>query len=494
MKHNSSITVSAPGKLLLMGDHAVVYGRPCIVTAVDSRLRVTVRLTSDDLFTLVASQVLSSTYTKPMNQLGTGDIPRGALFIETAVSIFLKTFGVTGGVSIETTSAFSSTVGFGSSSASVVSVLYALCQLYDVSLDNRQLFDISYKAVLAVQGVGSGFDVASAIWGGTLFFVGGGGTIEQLPIGILPLVVGYSGVKADTVNMMANVSKKYAENTQKMERIFDAIASLVTDAKEKLLEGDFERMGTLMNFNQDYLRDMGVSTEKLESLIKSAKDAGSWGAKLSGAGGGDCMIALCSPDSYERVSAAISTSGGTVIPTTCGATGVRVETTDNQDELLIVVNTNDEIIDYRSRSDCHADPSLLHRTVGVLLTNDAGEILLQKRSMTKDMDPGLWGISAAGHVSKGQTDEEAAHREMIEEIGVDTPLAFAGTILLSTAKESERAALFTGIHNGPFSIHQEEVDDVMFMSPDRIRQSVANGSITFTEGALQSLKLIGVLS
>ncbi len=494
MKNNRTITVSAPGKLLLMGDHAVVYGRPCIVTAVDSRMTMTVRITSDGLFVLDAPQVLSSSYTKPVKELGEGDIPRGAQFIEAAVSIFLNTYGAMDGLCIETSSVFLSTIGFGSSSAAVVCVLYALNHLYGTGMDEKALFDMSYKVVLSVQGVGSGFDVASAIWGGTLFFVGGGSTIEKMPIGILPLIVGYSGVKADTVTMIADVAKKYAENTQKMERIFDAIAKLVVDAKEKLLEGDWERVGTLMNFNQDYLRDIGVSTEKLEALIKSSKDAGSWGAKLSGAGGGDCMIALCSPDSYEHVSSAITASGGTVIGTTCGAQGVRIETTDNQDELLIVVNTNDEIVGYTSRSACHADPSLLHRTVGVLLKNDAGEILLQKRSMTKDMDAGLWGISAAGHVTKGQTDEDAAHREMMEELGVDTHLTFVGTMLIQTEKESERAALFTGTHNGPFTIHPQEVDEVMFMQPDRIRESVDSGSLVFTEGALKSLQLIGVLS
>lgn len=322
---NKSITVSAPGKLLIMGDHAVVYGRPCIVTAVDSRMIVSVRSIKEEIFILNAPDVALENYKKPMSQIGTGDIPKAATFIETAVKFFLNEHTVSGGVEIETHSEFPSTFGFGSSSASVVAVIYALCQLFDVSLDQHRLFDICYKTVLAVQGVGSGFDVASAIWGGTIYFVGGGASIVPLPIGILPLVVGYSGVKADTATMVKEVAKKYADNTQKMERIFDAIATLVNDAKDKFLEGDWQRVGTLMNFNQDYLRDIGVSTEKLEALIYASKNAGCWGAKLSGAGGGDCMIAICSPDAYESVIAAITRSGGKIIATTCGAQGVRLE-------------------------------------------------------------------------------------------------------------------------------------------------------------------------
>lgn len=477
-----------------MGDHAVVYGRPCIVTAVDSRMIVTVKKIDEESFILNAPDVQLSDYIKSISQLGQGDIPKSAQFIETAVAFFLKDHPQTGGLHIETHSEFPSTFGFGSSSASVVGVLFALCHLFSVQVDTKGLFEIAYRTVLAVQGVGSGFDVASAIWGGTIYFVGGGSIIEPLPIGILPLIVGYSGVKADTATIVKEVSQKYADNTKKMERIFDAIASLVDDAKEKFLEGDWQRVGTLMNYNQDYLRDIGVSTEKLESLIYAAKNAGSWGAKLSGAGGGDCMIAICSGDTFESVSTAITQSGGTVISTTCGAQGVRIETTDNQEELLVVVNEDDEIIDYRTRAECHADPSLIHRTVGVILTNDVGEILLQKRSMSKDMDAGLWGISAAGHVTKGQTDEEAALREMKEEVGVDTPLTFVGTLILKSLRESERAALFKGTHNGPFSIHPDEVDEVIFMQPDLIVEHVKDGTMRFTDGALRSLQLIGVLS
>ncbi len=144
----------------------------------------------------------------------------------------------------------------------------------------------------------------------------------------MPLVIGYTGVKADTVTLMANVAEKMKAQPERVNRIYDAIAKLVEEAKSKMIEGDWERVGKLMDFNQEYLRDLGVSSEKLEALISAAKSAGAWGAKLSGAGGGDCMIAL-HPDGTSgkrRIEDAITKAGGQVIhPDLIGAQGARVE-------------------------------------------------------------------------------------------------------------------------------------------------------------------------
>ena len=153
----------------------------------------------------------------------------------------------------------------------------------------------------------------------------GGKVIEPLAIEEMPLIVGYTGVKADTTTLIKQVADKKEKDPQKVERIFQGIAKLVEDTKVKILEGDWERVGKFMDFNQEYLRDLGVSSEKLESLISAAKGAGAWGAKLSGAGGGDCMIALVSPEKREEVKTAITSAGGEVIAVDSNAEGVRIE-------------------------------------------------------------------------------------------------------------------------------------------------------------------------
>lgn len=319
------ISVSVPGKLMLFGEHAVVHGRPCLVTAVDQRMRVTVELTEDAVFVLDAPDVRISGYRRQMDSLGEGDAPKGAAFAETAVRNFAMKVPIPGGVHVTTTSEFSPQFGFGSSSASVVGVLKALSEITGNTLDVKTLFALAYQTVLDVQGSGSGFDVAAAIYGGTLYFVTGGKTIVPLDIPPIPLVIGYTGVKADTATLVLQVADKMRSQPERVGRIFDAMAKLTEDAKLQMEEGDWQRVGTLMTFAQEYLRDLGVSSERLETLISAAKGAGAYGAKLSGAGGGDCMIAVTDEKNRKAVEDAITKEGGQVIHIACGARGVRVE-------------------------------------------------------------------------------------------------------------------------------------------------------------------------
>jgi mevalonate kinase len=319
------IIVSAPGKLMLLGEHAVVYDRPCIVTAVGQRMKATVVLLDTPEFWLDAEDVNISGYRKQMSEVGKGEIPKCANFVEIALKNFLEKHPIKAGIHVTTTSEFSSLFGFGSSSASTVYMIKALSELTRVNLSNKDIFDLAYKTILDIQGKGSGFDVAAAVYGGTLYFVTGGQVIEPLPINSLPLVVGYSGVKADTVTLIGEVKKKLEEEPEKVNRIFDAIRDLVEKAKADMGKGDWETVGKWMNFDQEYLRDLGVSTEKLEDMISAAKKAGAYGAKLSGAGGGDCMIALVPDDKRKAVGDAITSAGGQVIDVSVNAEGVRVE-------------------------------------------------------------------------------------------------------------------------------------------------------------------------
>lgn len=325
---SKSITVSAPGKLMLLGEHAVVYGRPCIVTAVGQRMKATVELLDKPIFQLEAPDVQVANYKKPMDQLGTGNILKGAKFVETAVYNFYNEYNrytKKGGVKITTSSDFSPLFGFGSSSASTVCVIKALSELTGANLDNKSIFDLSYKTVLDIQGKGSGFDVAAAVFGGTLYFVTPGKVIEPLSIDSLPLIVGYSGIKADTVtlvNQVSEIAKKYPEV---IEGIYDNIGKLVEQAKQALLNKDFQSLGQLMDLNEGYLSSLGVEGKKLADMIYGARDAGAYGAKLSGAGIGDCMITLAPEDKLEAVKNSITSAGGQVIEITANVEGVKIE-------------------------------------------------------------------------------------------------------------------------------------------------------------------------
>lgn len=325
MKINK-VTVSAPGKLMLFGEHAVVYGHPCIVTAVDQRMFVTAEVNDSGNFELEAPDVKVSAYKRPLSEIGIGEIPMGAQFVETAIAnVVIKYKKSLTGLKVITRSEFSSQFGFGSSSASTVCMVKALSELLGLKLKEKEIFDIAFRTVLDIQGKGSGFDVAAGVYGGTLYFVTPGKTIEKLKIKTLPLIVGYSGVKADTVTLINKVSDTAKDYPRVINGIYDIVGVIVNEAKPYVVKENFEELGRLMNLNQGLLESMGVSINKLSQMIYAACENGAYGAKLSGAGRGDCIIALAPSKNVSTVGKAIEKVGGTVIKVKTNAEGVRVE-------------------------------------------------------------------------------------------------------------------------------------------------------------------------
>ncbi len=318
------VKVSAPGKLMLFGDHAVVHNRPCIVTAVDHRISVSLDKRNDNKIILDAPDMNIKNYKISLDNLGKQP-PKKVRFVLTAIKNFFEKYKVESGLDIKTKSEFSSEFGLGSSSAVTVSTLKALSELFGIKINNKELFDLSYKTVLDIQDVGSGFDVAAAIYGGTLYFVTGGKVIEPIYIKELPMVVGYTGIKADTATLVKMVYRKLAEEPEIINKNFDDIARIVDKAKIEIQRNNWKRVGELMNLNQELLRDIDVSSKELERLISAAKNVGAYGAKLSGAGGGDCMIAVADKENYNNVIKAIEKEDGTFIEVKLNAEGVRIE-------------------------------------------------------------------------------------------------------------------------------------------------------------------------
>lgn len=137
--------------------------------------------------------------------------------------------------------------------------------------------------------------------------------------------MGYTGVKADTPTIVREVKARFEKHPKLLKNIYDGIELIVNEAKTALEKNNLEKVGQLMNLNQGYLESLGVSSEKLSSMIYSARDAGAYGAKLSGAGGGDCMIALAPLSKRKAVEKAIEKAGGQVLKVAVNAQGVNIE-------------------------------------------------------------------------------------------------------------------------------------------------------------------------
>ena len=171
-----------------------------------------------------------------------------------------------------------------------------------------------------------------------------------------------------------------------------------------------------------------------------------------------------------------------------------VTTTDNQEELFIVVSRRDRIIGYRSRYDCHHDKSLIHRGVNVLVFNKLGEMLLQKRSLTKDTFPGWWTTAVGGHVAKGETYRQAAKREMTEEIGISVAFRFHSKFIHEYPRETEIESIYIAKSEGPFLPNRVEVERLEFFSKERLAKYLKTKNFHLTDLALHSLKAIGFIS
>ena len=318
------IEVSAPGKLMLFGEHAVVYERPCLVTAVDQRISVGLKKRDDEKICLNAPDINIKNFLISPKDLKEPQ-PKEIRFVLAAVKNFFEKYKIKSGLEIKTKSQFSKQFGLGSSSAVTVSTIKGLAELFGIQINKKELFGLAYKTVLDIQGVGSGFDVASAAYGGILYFLTGGKIIEEIKVDKLPIIVGYTGIKADTPTLIKMVSNKLSQEPRKINKIFDEIEKIVDLAKIEIENQGWEKVGKLMNQNQELLRELGVSSKELENLIRASLKAGAFGAKLSGAGGGDCMIAIANKDNFNKINKAIEKAGGKIIKAKIPGQGVKIE-------------------------------------------------------------------------------------------------------------------------------------------------------------------------
>jgi len=143
------------------------------------------------------------------------------------------------------------------------------------------------------------------------------------------------------------------------------------------------------------------------------------------------------------------------------------------EEHLEIVDYRGEVIGSAPRFEVHGNPSLMHRVVHVLVLNNKGEILLQKRSNNKDVAPGRWDTSAGGHVVIGEDLVTSSIREMNEELGITGDgLEYLYSYVHSNAYETELVATFRYVYEGEFVFNSEEIDEIRFWSFDEIMEAV----------------------
>lgn len=150
-------------------------------------------------------------------------------------------------------------------------------------------------------------------------------------------------------------------------------------------------------------------------------------------------------------------------------------------ELLDVVDTDDVVISQQARPHIHAN-GLRHRAVHILVFNEQGQLLLQKRSMKKDLNQGLWDTSAAGHVDAGESYASCAPRELLEELGVSAELQALFKLEACAELGMEFIQVYSCVHNGPFKLAADEIDEGCWLEQAVMDQRIAanDPSLTLT--------------
>jgi len=242
----------------------------------------------------------------------------------TIISQVAKRARLDQGVELRIWSALPPGAGMGSSAAVSVAATAAIYLCFGLEPNKDEIFAVSFEAEKTVHGTPSGIDNAIATYGGALLFKRKKITQIKLTKRI-PFVIGDTGVKRSTGEWIARVRMRRERQKPIVDAIIKTIGKISIKGSMLLKEGRLKDLGELMDINQGLLEALGVSTEALNRLILAARNAGAYGAKLTGAGGGGCMVALSSQDGIKRVAKGIRGAGGKPIPANVSLEGVKIE-------------------------------------------------------------------------------------------------------------------------------------------------------------------------
>ena len=284
MSEPSPITVSAPGSLMLLGEHAVLHGHRAMVCAINRR--ITVQLTPEPGDTVKIVSDLGE-YQSTLKNLV--DHPSFRFVLQ---AVRQQMDHLSGGFELNIESGFSSDIGFGSSAAVTVATQGALMQwIMGESPKPQPLFAQSLKTVRTVQGGGSGADLAASVYGGIVGYRSGR-VFASFDLS-LPLTAVYCGYKTPTAEVIARVDDLFREQPEKFEGIYKQIDQGVKEAVQHLEARDLPAFGKVLDHQHRLMNRMGVSTPELEEIVTALRaESDLFGAKISGSGLGDCAVGI----------------------------------------------------------------------------------------------------------------------------------------------------------------------------------------------------------
>lgn len=316
-------SASAPGSLMLFGEHAVLHGKLALCCAVDQRIQVTLTAREDQQVHLYSPTLGEHTVS-----LTDFSIKPPFEFILTAIDQFRSR--IHQGFNLTIQAGFASTMGLGSSSAVTVATVGVLGQWLQLRQTPLELFQEAKTVVLRVQGLGSGADVAAAVFGGVVAYRAE--PLEIQPIAVLPpLALVYSGAKIPTRTVVEWVAAKQELEPARYQLLYDKMDYCTRQALAALQQSDWRALGSLMNQHHALQAALGVSTPLLDEIASIlCHEPDIHGAKISGSGLGDCVVGLgVMADNVFPANTLQKTAGVQPVPVKISALGYKTEILEN---------------------------------------------------------------------------------------------------------------------------------------------------------------------
>ena len=295
------------GKVILFNEHFVVYGIPAIASAIDKKTVAKVKKCErKDI--IHDNREATPNYKEEKRKQQKESIKR-----------IKKVMGINECIEIWLSGDLKAASGVGASAASCAAIARAIADEFGMKLDNEKINEIAYEGEKAYHGDPSGIDNTCAVFGGLVWFVKGK-EIEKLKIDKpVEIVMGDTGIVANTKKAVEGVRKRRDKNKEKYDEIFEKAEKIVHEAREALLNMDWKKVGKLMNENHKLLQEIEVSCKELDFLVDVAIQNGAYGAKMTGGGLGGYMVALTPGNELqEKVAKAIEREGFYVLKTKIG--------------------------------------------------------------------------------------------------------------------------------------------------------------------------------
>jgi len=301
------------GKVILLGEHAVVYGKAGLASA----LTIGAHARATDAETTSLHVTPWDVEVAPDREETDADREQ----LRGAFAAVLEGLGdAIPPLRVDATVEIASGAGLGASAALSVAIVRAIDALRGTRHDDDAVAALSLAAERVFHGNPSGLDSTLAAHGGVALFRKGA-PLEPVRVRREGwIVVAHSGERASTKETVASVGRQRERNPAKVDQVLDAIEAIVLQGRNALEDGQLDRLGQLFDLNQKLLSALLLSTPTLEAMCNTARDAGALGAKLTGGGGGGCMIALADTEqNAEKVRAALASAGHEAFVTRLGS-------------------------------------------------------------------------------------------------------------------------------------------------------------------------------